>query len=62
MDFFNDILGLSEQQFMGFLLAFLRISALVTVAPIFGSQSVPVRVKVFLALFLTIVILAALRT
>jgi len=62
MDFFNDILGLSEQQFMGFLLAFLRVSALVTVAPIFGSQSVPVRVKVFLSLFLTIVILPALRT
>ena len=62
MDFFNDILGLSEQQFMGFLLAFLRVSALVTVAPIFGSQSVPVRVKVFLTLFLTIVILPALKT
>lgn len=62
MNFFNDILGLSEQQFLGFLLAFLRISALLSVAPLFGSRSVPVRVKVFLTLFLTIIILPALRT
>ncbi len=62
MDFLNDILGLSEQQFMGFLLAFLRISALVSVAPVFGSRSVPVRIKVFLTLFLTIVMLPMLRT
>lgn len=62
MDFLNDILGLSEQQFLFFLLAFLRISALMSVAPMFGSRSVPIRVKVFLTLFLTIVILPALKT
>jgi flagellar biosynthetic protein FliR len=58
----NQILGLSEPQFIGFFLAMLRISALVVVAPVLGSQTVPAKVKVFLSLFLTVMILPAVKT
>ncbi|MFQ5649076.1 MAG: flagellar biosynthetic protein FliR [bacterium] len=58
----NDILGLSEKQLIGFVLALVRITSLVTVAPILGSKTVPVQVKVFLSLFLTIMLLPMLKT
>ena len=57
----EQIIGLSEQQFIGFFLALLRISALIVVAPFFGSQTVPAKVKVFLALILTIMVLPVVR-
>lgn len=62
MDILNDILGLTEQQFIGFMLAFIRISALISIAPLFGTRTVPIRVKVFLTFFLTIVILPWIKT
>ena len=43
-----------------FLWPFVRILALVAVAPAFGDTSVPVRVKVSLAAFVTLFILAYL--
>jgi len=58
----SDVIGLSEQQFIGFLLAFLRIAAVLSIAPVLGSSSVPVRVRVFLALLLTVAVLPLLRT
>jgi flagellar biosynthetic protein FliR len=58
----NEIIGLSEPQFIGFFLALLRISSLIVVAPVLGSQSVPARVKIFLALLLTLVILPAVKS
>ena len=57
----NQIIGLSEPQFIGFFLALLRISALIVVAPVFGSQAVPAKIKIFLALVLTIVVLPAIK-
>ncbi|TDI82761.1 MAG: flagellar biosynthetic protein FliR [Caldithrix sp.] len=57
-----DLLGLSEAQFVGFLLSFLRIMALVAVAPVLGSQSIPVQVKVFFSFFLSIMLLPMLKT
>ncbi len=58
----SNLIGLSDQQFIGFLLVFIRISALLSVAPILGSQVVPVRIKVFLALFMSIVFLPMIKT
>jgi len=58
----NQVIGFSDQQFIGFLLAFLRIVAVLSVAPILGSSSVPVRVRVFLGLLLTIAVLPLLRS
>jgi len=58
----DDILGLSEQQMLGFVLTFVRITALMSIAPIFGSQTVPMQVKVFLSLFLAMVLLPVLKT
>jgi len=58
----NQILGLSQQQFIGFFLALLRISALVVVAPVLGSQTVPAKVKIFLALFLTLIVLPVVKS
>ncbi len=58
----NDIIGLSDQQFIGFFLAFLRIAAVLTVAPVIGSASVPAQVKIFLGLLLTVAVLPILRS
>jgi len=57
----NDFLGLTEEQFIAFFLALVRISALVSVVPILGSQTIPTRVKIFVSLFLTILILPMLK-
>lgn len=58
---FYEIFGLTESQFIGFFLSFIRIAALMSVAPILGSQSIPVQVKVFLSLFLSVTMLPALK-
>ncbi|MCG8606363.1 flagellar biosynthetic protein FliR [bacterium] len=58
----SDILGLTEEQFVGFFLAFVRISALMAVAPFFGNQTIPIKVKVFLSLFLSSLILPSLKS
>ncbi|MFQ5705956.1 MAG: flagellar biosynthetic protein FliR [bacterium] len=50
----NEILALSNQQFVAFFLAFLRILALIFVAPILGSRSIPIQSKIFFAMFLSI--------
>ena len=57
----TDILGLSETQFVVFFLGLVRISALISVAPFFGNQTVPNRIKIFLSLFLTILILPIVK-
>ena len=57
----EEILGLSEQQFIGFFLSFIRIAGLVTLAPFFGSRSLPIKVRIFLALFLTITLLPIIK-
>ncbi len=57
----NELLGISESQLLGFLLAFFRIAALASVAPILGSSSVPAQLKVFFALFMTITILPLIK-
>jgi len=57
----KEILGLSEAQFISFFLAFARISALVAVAPFFGSRAIPRKVKAFSALFLTMAILPMIQ-
>lgn len=57
----KELLGFSDQQFVGFMLALIRISALLVVAPFFGSDTVPTRVKIFLSLFLTIMILPIIK-
>ncbi len=41
---------------------FVRISAMLTVAPVFGTRSVPVRVRMGLALTLTLVLAPAVRS
>ena len=58
----NDFLGLTEEQFIAFFLALVRISALVAVVPILGSQAIPARVKIFVSLFLTVLILPMLKS
>ena len=58
---FYDIFGLTESQFIGFFLAFIRIGALISVAPILGSQSIPAQLKVFLALLLSVTMLPAIK-
>lgn len=57
----NDIIGLTEAQFVAFMLSFLRIMALVSVAPVLGSRAIPAQVKVFFSLFLTIILLPLLK-
>jgi|SRR3990172_7103841 len=57
----KEILGLSETQFIGFFLTFIRIAALVTVAPILGSQSIPVKIKIFLSLLLAVIMLPIIK-
>jgi len=59
---FYEIFGLTETQFIGFFLSFIRIAALVTVAPILGSRAIPVQVKVFLSLFLTVTMLPVIES
>ena len=44
-------------QFVLFLMIFLRVSAFIIVAPIFGHQAVPVQVKVSIALFVSYVMM-----
>lgn len=61
-DMLSEIIGLSPAQFIGFMLIFIRISAMMTVAPILGSRSVPVQVKIFLSLFMTITFLPMIKT
>lgn len=56
-----EIFGLTESQFIGFFLSFIRIAALISIAPIFGSQAIPAQVKVFLALFLSVTMLPAIK-
>lgn len=56
-----EILGLSDQQFLSFFLAFVRILALLLVAPVFGSRAIPFQIKIFLALFLSVCVLPVVR-
>jgi flagellar biosynthetic protein FliR len=57
----SEILGLSEKQLLGFLLALTRISALIAVAPIFGNQTVPKQLRLFLALLLTVTMVPIIK-
>jgi len=57
----QDLIGLTEEQFIIFFLAFVRISALISIAPFFGSRVIPVKVRVFVSFFLTIVIVPMLK-
>jgi len=59
---FEKLFGLSDLEFLAFFLAFLRIVALITVVPVFGSRAVPTQVKIFLSLLLTITILPVIKT
>ncbi len=51
-----EVFGISSEQLIGFSLTFIRILAVVAVAPLFGSRTIPARVKIVLAIFLTIII------
>lgn len=53
----DDILLLIEQ----FLLPFIRLGSFFLVAPIFGAQSVPVRVRLILAVLITVVLFPSLN-
>jgi len=57
----EQVYGLSIEQFIGFVLVFLRISATISVGPVLGSQSIPPQIKVFFSLFLTIVFLPMIK-
>jgi flagellar biosynthetic protein FliR len=46
------------EQFILFIMLFLRISAVLVTAPVFGHQSIPLQVKVVLAMFLSYVLFA----
>ena len=50
------ILTLYANQFLIFVLVFSRVSGLVMTAPIFGSRSIPVRIRAFIALALALLI------
>lgn len=43
-----------------YLMPFLRVSALMLAAPIFGAKAVPVRIRVLLAIYITVLIAAVL--
>lgn len=58
----GDILGLTSAQLLGFLLSFVRITSLMAVAPILGSRTVPVQVRIFLSLLLAFLLLPMLKT
>lgn len=51
------MLEISVQQFVVFFMVFLRVSAFLVVAPVTGHQTVPVQVKVALALFISYILL-----
>ncbi|MFQ5485480.1 MAG: flagellar biosynthetic protein FliR [bacterium] len=53
----NEILGLSNQQVILYFLGFLRILALISVAPVFGSRAIPFQLKIFLSLLLASILL-----
>jgi flagellar biosynthetic protein FliR len=57
----HEILGLTDQQFVSFFLAFLRIVALISVAPLFGSRTISIQIKIFLSLFLTVSMLPIIK-
>jgi flagellar biosynthesis protein FliR len=54
-----DIAALTTQQIQAFLLVFARIATMVTLLPVFGSQSIPVTLKAGLAFFLSVIIYPA---
>jgi len=58
---FEEFFGLSDQQFLAFFLAFLRIVAMILVVPVFGSRAVPTQIKIFLSLFLTITMIPGIK-
>ena len=53
-------IGITLEQFQGFLLIFFRMGGILTFAPIFGNRSLPPQSKVGLALVLTIAVLPVL--
>lgn len=57
----NEVLGFSEKQLLGFLLALTRIAALIAAAPIFGNQTVPKQVKISLSLLLTVAVVPMIQ-
>lgn len=58
----KQIIGLTDAQLLAFILAFVRITSMVAVAPILGSQSVPVQVKVFFSLLLAFLLVPMLKS
>ncbi|RMF69097.1 MAG: flagellar biosynthetic protein FliR [Calditrichaeota bacterium] len=59
---FEAFFGMTESQFLAALLAFVRTSALLSVAPLFGNRTVPVKVKAFISLLLTVVVAPMLKS
>lgn len=56
------MLEISVLQFVLFVMIFLRISAMLVVAPLFGHQAVPLQVKVGISLFLAYVLFPLLSS
>ena len=56
-----DIITITDSQFISFFLVFFRISAILFTAPLFGSKNIPRRIKISLALAITIVMITSLN-
>lgn len=59
---FGDILDLGGPLFIAALLAFLRIGAVMALLPVFGEQTVPVRIRLALALAFTAIVAPTIST
>ncbi|WP_226341099.1 flagellar biosynthetic protein FliR [Gemmobacter serpentinus] len=57
-----DLVGLSEPLFLGWFLVFLRVSAAVALMPGFGEASLPARVKLGVAVALSLLVLPLVQT
>jgi len=56
-----DIIRITNSQFISFFLVFFRISAILFTAPLFANRNIPRRIKVSLALVITIVMITSLN-
>jgi len=57
----SELLQFSHAELMRFLLILARVSPLLMVAPIFGSNLVPPQVRIFMAIVLTVLLLPVVR-
>ncbi len=54
-----EIIGLSQRQLLVFFLVFLRVGAALALLPVLGERSVPMRIRLGLALILTVIVTPA---